>query len=186
MPTDKERFYVALYARAGTCKMPGGEDKYHWSLLVGPKVEIEGSEGKRYHARERMAFVQGQAHSTWEFEERDTAMEATSMILVRILIGKIKDQRRLASILESVPIRGNQPGWNCVEWVKEALEALGKDGKPLGTSITDWQTIRDTAMRYVQHKEAEHRFDGLAQPGHFDMARVPTFDLIEMNTEIAQ
>jgi hypothetical protein len=28
MPSNKDRLYVALYARGGAAKMPGGEDTY--------------------------------------------------------------------------------------------------------------------------------------------------------------
>lgn len=131
-----------------------------------------------------MTSIQGQAQSQWEFEERDISMGATSMILVRVVVGKVKDQQRLVSILKSIEIRANQPGWNCVGWVQEALEVLGKDGKALGTSITDWQTIRDTSLWYIQRKEVEHRFDGRAQPGSFDATKVPTYDMAEKKTEI--
>ncbi|ORY68352.1 uncharacterized protein BCR38DRAFT_481834 [Pseudomassariella vexata] len=183
MLSDKARLYVALYARGGKSVMPGGEDKYHWALLVGPKSENDGSGGKRYHAKEKMVSVQGEVQSQWAYEEREISMAATSMILVRVVIGKIKDRLRLVSILESIQIRASQPGWNCVGWIQEALEILAKDGKALGTSVTDWKTIRDTVLWYVQHKEAEHRFDGRAQPGQFDNTKVPTYDLVDKRTE---
>jgi hypothetical protein len=133
---------------------------------------------------ERILSIQGQAQSQWEFEEQDISMAANSMILVRVIVGKIKDLDRLVSILKSTATKGGQPGWNCVEWVREALEALDNDGKVLGTSVTDWQTIRDAALQYVRHKEAQHRFDGKAQPGQFDTSRVPTYDLVGKKMEI--
>ncbi|KAI1881732.1 hypothetical protein JX265_000558 [Neoarthrinium moseri] len=163
--------------------MPRGEDKYHWALLTGPKTERDEPTGKRYHAKEQMISIRGHIQSQWQFDERDVSMLATSMILVRIVVGKIKDRKRVASILRSIPIRGDQPGWNCVGWVKEALEALGKDGKALGTSVIDWRTIRDAALSYVRHKEAQHRFDGRAQAGIFNARQVPTYDLIETKQE---
>lgn len=115
----------------------------------------------------------------WEFEARDTRTEASAMILVRVLVAKIENMERLASVLQSVPIRGSEPRWNCVEWVKEALEMLRKDGKVLGTSALGWQTVRDTAMWYVEKKAAQHRFDGKAKPGQFDDTKVATYDLLE-------
>ncbi len=74
--------------------------------------------------------------SQWEYENRRIFMAPTAMILVRIVVAKIEDMRRLTSIMESVPIRGDQPGWKCVEWLREALEMLGNDKKALGTSET--------------------------------------------------
>ncbi|KAB5575995.1 hypothetical protein GE09DRAFT_611771 [Coniochaeta sp. 2T2.1] len=176
MPSNKDRLYVALYARGGQPRMPGGEDKYHWAFITGPKVITQQSAGRRIHAKERMG--QSGSGSHWEYENRSISMLPTAMILVRVVVGKIEDNARLISIMESVPVRGNQPGWNCVEWLKEALELLGKDKKALGTSVTDWKTVRDGCMQYVQTKAAQHRFDGQA-PGKFDDSKVATYDLLE-------
>ncbi|EPE31260.1 hypothetical protein GLAREA_12563 [Glarea lozoyensis ATCC 20868] len=91
--------------------MPGGEDQYHWALIVGPKQENETATGWRYHARERMA---GKGGSKWYFEERDIGVVATSMLLVRILVGKVEKMERIQALLRTVPIRSSEPGWNCV------------------------------------------------------------------------
>lgn len=148
-------------------------------MIVGPKVETKESRGKRYHAKER--FKQGEEGSEWYFEEVDIPVAPANMILVRILVAKTEDESRLAKILRETTIRQGEPGWNCVSWVKEALERLEKDGKVLGTSMTDWGKVRDTAMDYCQKKKDEHRFD---DKGSFDMRRVATYDLIESKETI--
>ncbi|KAF4635878.1 hypothetical protein G7Y89_g2198 [Cudoniella acicularis] len=173
MPSNKDRLYVVLYARGGLAKMPGKEDTYHWALIVGPKDEEEGGHGMRYHAKERM-IAAGQ--SEWFFDERETTLEATSMLLVRITVAKVKKMDQLVNTLRSVPIKQGEPGWNCVIWVKEALQALQTDGKALGTSDIEWQKVRDAAMRYVQEKKDEHRFDG---KGDFNMKWAATYSLLE-------
>lgn len=127
----------------------------------------------RYHAKERLQQGGG---SEWFFEERETPLTPTSMLLVRVMIGKIEKKDRLLDIMRRTPIRQDQPGWNCVEWVKEVLEAFRSDGKTLGTSIIEWGKVRDAAMGYVQSKKDQHRFDG---QGNFDMGKIPTYDLIE-------
>ena len=127
----------------------------------------------RYHAKERMTAA---GRSEWVFEEKEVTLLATSMLLVRIMIGKVEKKDRLESTLHKVPIRQGQMGWNCVGWVKEALEALNADGKALGTSVTEWQAVRDGAMWYIQRKKAEHRFDG---KGNFNMKYVATYDLLD-------
>lgn len=114
--------------------------------------------------------------STWVYEHRDITMNPTAMILVRVVVGKITDMNQLVTILESVPVRGNVLGWNCVEWVKEALQLLGEDKTALGTKVTDWNTVRDAAMEYAERKAAEHRFDGTVST--FDTRKVPTYDLL--------
>ncbi|KAG7114480.1 hypothetical protein HYQ46_011770 [Verticillium longisporum] len=104
-------------------------------------------------------------------------MMATSMLLVRIMIGKVKDRNILESLLKNTPIQHGVDGWNCVVWVKEALEKALSDKKVLGSPKNiNWDGIRDTAMRYVEQKKAEHRFDG---QGSFDQSKVATWDMID-------
>ncbi|KAG5790717.1 hypothetical protein H9Q69_010230 [Fusarium xylarioides] len=182
MPS-KERLYIALYARGGSATMPGGEDKYHWAILIGPKKEGAGAQGKRFHATESMTVVNGQAQPVWQFEERDIRMEPTNMILVRVIVGKVRKRDQVEAILRSIPVRGQTPGWNCVHWVQEALETL-QQHQESGQRILEnyrlnWDTVRYWELWYVQYKEAEHRFDGQAAPGTFDMGKVPTYDLLK-------
>jgi len=127
----------------------------------------------RYHAKER---ITGPETSEWFFEEIKTTLLATSMLLVRVLIAKVENKDRLISILRNTPIRQGVVGWNCVGWVKEALESLAADGKALGTSVTEWTVVRNAAMEYCDRKKKEHRFDGR---GSYDMNKAPTYDLIE-------
>jgi hypothetical protein len=101
------------------------------------------------------------------------------MLLVRIMVGKVADGHRLVEILRGTPIRGGQPGWNCISWVKEALEVLAEE-RALGTSVLDWSRVRDEAMAYCQRKKDQHRFDG---QGNFDMKKAATYDLL-MEKEI--
>lgn len=78
---------------------------------MGPKVEEESSKGVRYNAKESPKLGGG---SEWFFEGRECALAPTSMLLVRIMIGKVADKNRLVEILRNTPIRQGQPGWNCV------------------------------------------------------------------------
>lgn len=151
---------------------------YHWALLTGPKTEGRDARGNRFHVKEKLTNVGGHLQRIWKYEKRTIGTAATAMILVRITVAKVKDRDRLKSIFNRVPVRSDNPEWNCVEWVKEALANLQADGRALGTSCLDWETIRDTAMWYVQSKEADHRFDGQALPGQFDTEQVPTWDLL--------
>jgi hypothetical protein len=97
------------------------------------------------------------------------------MLLVRVTVGKIKDKDRLQSILRRIPMRPEVPGWNCVGWVQEAINAILQDGKALGTCAESWTAIRDTAMQYVADKKAAHRFDGRVQ---HDMKKAATWDML--------
>ncbi|KAJ4007793.1 hypothetical protein NW766_009598 [Fusarium irregulare] len=173
--------------------MPGGEDKwgsnvfpamssltdsprYHWALLVGPKAEDDETRGKRFHAKER---IYSGTQSVWEFSEQETGTSSTLMILVRIQVAKVVNMGNLVTILRSVPVKSAEPGWNCIEWVREALSAVQSGGKAVGSSVLEWATVRQTAMWYVEHKSMQHRFDGQAAPGQFDTRRVPTYDILQ-------
>ncbi|TWU74366.1 hypothetical protein ED733_000287 [Metarhizium rileyi] len=183
--SPSERLYVTLYARGGEATMPGGEDKYHWSFILGPKLESNDSRGTRYHAKEQIGVIDGHVQSVWQFEERDIGMAPTAMILVRVLIGKVKKKDRLDTILRGITIRGQSPGWNCVYWVEEAIRALYTYQESGGGIFEksafqlDWETIRQCALRYVEEKKASHRFDGQASSGTFDNNKVPTWDLLK-------
>lgn len=100
-------------------------------------------------------------------------MVPTNKLLVRILVGKVKNKGRLETLFQSTPIRSNVDGWNCVEWVKEALESAGQDREALGTSITRWQSVRDTAMWYVESKHKAGRFGE-----HYNAKEAPTWDML--------
>jgi hypothetical protein len=196
MLSNKDRLYVALYARGGKVKMPGGEDayahnpllremiadiyfRYHWRLLVGPKKESDTNRGMRYHANER---IHGPDQQEWFFEELETTMKTASMLLVRVMVGKFENTAHLVEILRRVPIWQGEPGWNCVAWMEEALKGLAADGKTVGTSVLDWKKVRDTSMSYVRRKKEQHRFDGTR---NFSSTEPPTFDMMK-NTELTE
>ncbi|TLD25816.1 hypothetical protein E2P81_ATG09473 [Venturia nashicola] len=179
MPSDKDRLYLALYARSGSSKMSGGEDKYHWSLMIGPKKETPDAKGRRCHATNMAQIVDGDFRSAWIFEDHQTSLLPTGSILVRVLIGKVADGTRLREVFARTPIRAGHEGyegWNCISWVQEALSLAALDGKALGTCHTDWTHVRDTALWYVRKKAAEHRFDGKKD---YDLSKIATWDAIE-------
>lgn len=126
----------------------------------------------RYHVKD----VPTPGGSQWLFEERDCALGPSNMLLVRVIVAKVENKDRLVTLLRNTPIRQGQQGWNCVGWVKEALERLKADGKAIGTSNTEWEAVREGTLGYCQRKKGQHRFDGT---GDFDVSKVPTYDLVE-------
>ena len=52
----------------------------------------------------------------------------------------------------------------------------------MGTSVTVWATVENTAQVYVRQKKDQHRFDGQVQ---WDMEKVPTWNLIENKEAVA-
>ena len=103
-------------------------------------------------------------------------MSPTYMLLVRIVVAKIKDQRRLQSILKHTPLRPELEGWNCVGWVQEAFNNVAGDKGAVSSCAPNWRAVRDTAMWYVEKKKAEHRFDGTVE---YDQNKAPTWDMLE-------
>jgi hypothetical protein len=130
----------------------------------------------RFHAKERQVPGNDALEYVWGFEALDTGTIQSATLLVRIMIAKITDDKRLEQILRAIPIRAEVEGWNCVYWVKEALEALQADGKVVGTSVLDWQKVRDRAMSFIEAKEKAGRWRA---EGNYDMERAATWDLIE-------
>jgi hypothetical protein len=57
--------------------------------------------------------------------------------------------------------------------IRHAIAALEADRKSLGTRITDWTTIEQTANK---QKRQQRRYDG---SGSWVPGTVPTFDLLE-------
>lgn len=112
------------------------------------------------------------------FEERPTSMGPTSMILVRVLVGKIADLSALAETLKGVPVDNSDPSWNCVEWIRTAVEAIARNSALMGTSNLDWETIRTTAMAYCKQKTDQGRFSTSG------LRKVPTYDLLERKETI--
>jgi hypothetical protein len=96
-------------------------------------------------------------------------------LLVRVTVGKVVDGKRLETILRGINVVQGDSTWNCISWVREALEALRADGKALGTSQLDWNIVRDTAMKYCEDKKLQHRFE----VGNFNATKAPTYDLLE-------
>lgn len=98
------------------------------------------------------------------------------MLLVRVMIGKVVKMDRLEKAVRGTPVVQSDRNWNCVIWVKDALEALQVGERAMGTCELGWTTVRDAAMRYCQEKRNQHRFDG---SGNFDLSKAPTYNLLE-------
>ena len=145
-------------------------------------MEDVNAEGMKFHAKEILVSVDNEARWTWNYEECSTPMRPTGMILVRVLIGKVGNRDRLVSVLQRIPVKGGELGWNCIACVKDALKQLEEDKSALGTSATAWVVVRNGAMQYIEDKKMAHRFDG---KGNFDTSKVPTWDLIEGKELIA-
>lgn len=188
MPGGEDR-YVLVKGRPGSQWLSLCISRYDWALLVAPKYEDEarGGRGRRYCVKKSVTSAWGRQHLLWDFEEQDVAITQASGIVVCFLVGKVKCRKRLECILRKVPMRPECESWNGISWVKEALEALNRDGTGLGRSVTTWIRVRDAAIVYAEHKETAHRSNNgqEEEEGQFDRTKVPTFDLFQTREIIA-
>ena len=146
---------------------------YHWALIIGPKNESKvTSRGTKYHVKN---LPLGPSQNLWEYETRTIELGPVDMILIRLMIGKIKSKERVEAAMRSVPIRQDDPTFNCIFWVQQALAAIKADGKSMGTSRLAWPEVKGAAMKYVQEKKDQQRFTSGTS---FVMSHVPTFDLL--------
>ncbi|XWW97709.1 hypothetical protein V2A60_005696 [Cordyceps javanica] len=175
MPSNKDRLYVALFARTGTVRMSGREDKYHWAFIVAPKRESLQDCGTQIHVKNTLQFI-GEPptkNTDWRLEKINLTENPTTRLLVRVLVAKINKTEDLTKILDEIPLRPDTDGWNCVGWVREGLEAVLCHEGVLGRAAPDWQSVRDTIMWYVEKKSKEGRFNT-----SFDQRRIPTWDAL--------
>lgn len=194
MPSNKDRLYLGLYARASSAKMPGKEDTYvitytmidipadrfaqlPLSPVKRPKKENENphlEEGTKFHAKE---FPKSAAPGfEFAYEGRPVLTMPVDMMLVRVMLAKAEDKNRLAMLLRQVPIgQREQGGWNFVAWVREALLRIERSEGVVGTSVLGWEAVREAALSYCRLKRNQRRFDG---SGEYDATQVPTFDMI--------
>ncbi|KAI0401939.1 hypothetical protein F4802DRAFT_600623 [Xylaria palmicola] len=166
MPSNKPRLYIAMYPSG---VVNNEELKYHWAFLIGPKDESkEEVPGTRYHVK----------NSPWGWEYEAASLKdvrSTVNLLARISIAKIEDEKRLISILRQVPLDQGDPNWRCLTWVADALDAIAKDGRCVGTAELDWSKIEAFGRRYVRAKTEAGRFSHNA-----DMLEPkPTWDMLE-------
>jgi hypothetical protein len=125
----------------------------------------------QYHAKETIFY----GKSSWMYEEVKVSLHQTNSMLVRIMIGKIRDLPRFETALRNIPVRQAHRDWNCVYWIKEALETACVDRRSVGSCVVDWRTVRAGAMDFVQRKRDMHCFDGKKDLG---MSTPPTYDLV--------
>ena len=146
--------------------------RFHWAILTGPKIEKPGRDGTRHHAKDG---ARNTGERFWYYAWNRIPLNSTAHLLVRIMVGKIVDEKRLLDVLSKVPIVHEDWSWNCVIWVKHALEALQADGRAVGTAVLDWNVVRDKALAYHREKLAQGR---LKEVGMLNRAPSPTYDLL--------
>ena len=144
--------------------------RYHWGFLIGPKVESEDTvPGTRHHVKNPIG-------RGWVYEEAELQnVRNTTMLLARLVIAKVIDERRLVEIIRSVPLVQNDPNWRCRTWVADVLSRVAMDGGSVGTAELSWSRIERVAREYVGRKTAEGRYGRGTDP----TKPKPTWNMLE-------
>lgn len=142
-PGPQDRLYLALYIRDGVVpSLAAKEDRHHWALLAIPS---QSNRATRFHARD---FFSSPDQTHWLYEEIHVDANGTPKLLAQKFIGDIVDMDRLFEILRDVPLEQDTPGWNCVSWIRTALDAMAEDTEVLsnGSEVLSWTELRDLAL----------------------------------------
>jgi len=135
MATVDQTLYLALYFRPNVVPLlPGKEDRYHWALLSVPNDPTPTSQALRLHARD---YFSGPSQTTWYYEELRVPIGKTPKLLSMTPIGEILDMEKFLEIVRDVPVVQGDGEWNCIIWIRQALEGLREDGEAL-VFTEDW------------------------------------------------
>ena len=117
MTRNKNRIYLALYARTGP-----QSHIHHISLLVSPKKpDPNGNNTWRFHVMNipNPAYVTMQE---WQYQAL-LVLGRTTRLIALVLLGKtVKSGEEIGQILTAVDIVQDNPSWTCKEWVFSAIE----------------------------------------------------------------
>jgi len=170
--SNKDRLYIALYARGNHQQKPG---TYHWAFIVGEKQETANSEGKRYHAKQKFDGTRP-SQSLWVYEDLGIPLAPTMQLLTRIAVAKVLNRTQLERTIAGGQLVQDDPSWTCRIWVREALANLEADGKSIGTHVSGWDKIEGFCKQYTDKKVASGRFRSEYTGAK---SKAPTFDMME-------
>lgn len=159
--------YLAFYARL---KYP---DTYHYALHIsspeGPAIRT-----MKYHCKNIITVAEDTVSIPWVYEAVRIDPDSDPRIVVRVLLGDVSRIDLVDSLLGAVPVgQGSKEDFNCVSWIKDALLYLYQVGVISRGDISDWESVKSTALTYVNEKKQQGRFESGWEG---DTSRVATFD----------
>ena len=164
MAASFTRLYIVLHRNPG--KQLGDLDPaaYHWALQLGPDTDRQNDSSLLLHVRKSQA---------WSYEARAGTIRAAVQMLIRLRIGRITDADQVRQIARAVPVRNDDPKWNCVSWIREALARLdAADGIVVDKQL-NFEVILKAALEYMMQKESVNRFKQSTAHG-----KLPTWDVV--------
>ncbi|GAM90393.1 hypothetical protein ANO11243_084360 [Dothideomycetidae sp. 11243] len=135
---------------------PPGE-RPHVGLIVGRQGD-KTAKGYLYHAK-----ITTQANQrVWIAETKELKTEPSRTFLVRVVVGEVRDHKRLAQILRSTP----PPEYpdRCRHWAGDAYGAACVDSKALREHAGGWNNIYEVAFRHAATQRGNQH-----EPATYDM-----------------
>lgn len=177
---DKPQLQLALYAR------PKYPNTYHYALLVSSSSprNSSGAPLTKHHVKNTLQNTAGLLTQPWIYEtEAITISSKEPRLLACIIIAKLAlPTDRLNAIIRGTSIyqvddpSGKGQTFDCVEWVRLALEQLKMAGALTETSL-DWDFIRKQSLQYVERKTEEGRWQVGWTGGNADL--IATYDMLK-------
>ncbi|KAK8166662.1 hypothetical protein IWX90DRAFT_433415 [Phyllosticta citrichinensis] len=193
MRRSKPRLHLALYAR------PKHPDAPHYALLICPKnipiplARTTPSQSQstqtpqalihKHHVKNTLQVASDGSGATqpWVYEHaRLASLHEEPRLLLTVAVGKLVESvDKVAAILERVPFcqgggaddEGTQE-FDCVEWVRRAVELLRETGAVSG--LMEWDGVGEKAMAFLRREREGGRWDA----GGDGERRIPVLELI--------
>lgn len=177
---SKPRLQLALYAR------PKYPDTYHYALLVSssPTKNSTATSITKHHVKNTLQNTAGLLSQPWVCEsESITNLSEESRLLACIVIAKLTISVdgvnaiiRETTIYQTDDPSGKGQTFDCVEWVRLALEQLKKAGA-LAEPKLDWDFMCEQSLHYVERKKKEGRWQIRWTGGNMDS--IATYDMLK-------
>lgn len=130
---NKYRLFVTFQHRNGR---PG----FHWSIMIAPKRENGEEKPTVYDATNTIA--PGYESGQWRYRVRKDDLMGYGNFIARVLVAKLSPAHAgtLDALFKTAPVVQDDPSWNCVSWVKGALDVLRASGGELSV-VVDGDTV---------------------------------------------
>ncbi|KAF2431322.1 hypothetical protein EJ08DRAFT_733550 [Tothia fuscella] len=160
MARNKPRLYLALYAR------PKYPNTYHYALMICPKNLTNSSQVLKYHVKNTLQAIDGAVSQPWRYEHTDISIiTGESRLFVLVCIAKvIASTADIERVFSNIPIfqkddvdEAKAANFNCVEWVRLAIEAAADSNAV--SHLLPWDVIKERSIACVEEKMREGRLE---------------------------
>jgi hypothetical protein len=142
---------------------------------VEESVDPETRETTKIHCKNIIQSIDDAIMIPWVYEAAKINHRYDKQVLARVLLGELPRADLAERVFAESPVTQDDPTFNCIVWVQQALSRLNQ-AKIAGTGIMfDWDSIEKTALEFVQMKKLQGRYE---TDWKGDSLEVATFDMI--------